>query len=104
PDKAGRAEILAKMIRQLIERHEEPGFRMFADDVDPRGLAQVSAGMTGADLKESLRRVQLPQAVEEGHSGAVQPPFSQDHATSGNRRGANVSGQSAGVYPAARST
>ncbi len=78
PDEAGRAEILTKMIRQLIERHERPGFRMFADDVDPAGLARVGTRMTGADLKEALRRVQLAKAMQEAHTGAVPSPISQD--------------------------
>ena len=43
PDAAGRAEILATMIRRLIAEHEVPGFRMFADDVDPVVLANSSA-------------------------------------------------------------
>jgi transitional endoplasmic reticulum ATPase len=73
PDETGRAEILAKMIRRLIARHEVAGFRMFADDVDPTELARLSDGMTGADLKEVLRRVQLAKAMQEARTGAAQP-------------------------------
>jgi transitional endoplasmic reticulum ATPase len=78
PGEAGRADIFTKMIRELIVRHEVPGFRMFADDVDVPGLAQVSAGMTGADIKEVLRRAQLAKAMQEARSGTVPPPISQD--------------------------
>jgi transitional endoplasmic reticulum ATPase len=78
PDEAGRAEILVKMVRRLIARHEVAGFRMFADDLDPAGLARASAGMTGADLKEVLRRVQLAKAMQEARSGVVAPPIAQD--------------------------
>jgi transitional endoplasmic reticulum ATPase len=77
PDEAGRAEIIAKMIRELIARHEAPGFRMFADDLDPRQLARASHGMTGADLKEVLRRAQLAKAMQEARSGTRPPPISQ---------------------------
>jgi transitional endoplasmic reticulum ATPase len=78
PDEAGRAEIITKMIRQLIARHELPGFRMFADDLDVRDLARASAGMTGADIREVLRRVQLTKAMQEARTGTVPPPIGQD--------------------------
>jgi transitional endoplasmic reticulum ATPase len=78
PDETGRAEIITKMIRQLIARHEVAGFRMFADDLDPQRLARASHGMTGADLKEVLRRVQLAKAMQEARSGTRPPPISQD--------------------------
>jgi len=78
PDEAGRAEIFTKMIRQLIDRHEVPGFRMFAEDLDVRDLARASAGMTGADIKEVLRRVQLAKAMQEARSGTVPPPIGPD--------------------------
>ncbi|MET8068006.1 ATP-binding protein, partial [Micromonospora sp. NPDC005313] len=48
PDEAGRVEILTKMVRELIERYERPGFTMFADDLDPAALAADTAGLTGA--------------------------------------------------------
>jgi transitional endoplasmic reticulum ATPase len=78
PDEAGRAEIISKMIRELIARHEVPPFRMFADDVDPRELAALSAGMTGADIGEVLRRVQLAKAMEEAVGGRPVGPITQD--------------------------
>ncbi|MGY0005555.1 ATP-binding protein [Micromonospora sp. I033] len=90
PDEAGRAEILAKMIRELIDRHERPGFRMFAADVDPAGLAAATPGLTGADLREVLRRVQLAKALREATEGAPPAPISQDdlrEAVAGLRRG-----------------
>jgi transitional endoplasmic reticulum ATPase len=77
PDESGRAEIIAKMIRQLIARHEVSGFRMFADDLDPRELARASLGMTGADIKEMLRRVQLDKAMQEARSGTPAAPINQ---------------------------
>ncbi|MFC0032381.1 AAA family ATPase [Micromonospora chaiyaphumensis] len=90
PDEAGRAEILAKMIRELIDRHERPGFRMFAADVDPGALAAATPGLTGADLREVLRRVQLAKALREATEGAPPAPISQDdlrEAVAGLRRG-----------------
>ena len=73
PDENGRAEIFTKKIRELIERHEVGGFRMFADDIDPRALAAASHGMTGADVKEVLRRVQLAKAMQEARGGPGDP-------------------------------
>ncbi|KAB1914101.1 26S protease regulatory subunit [Micromonospora sp. AMSO31t] len=90
PDEAGRAEILATMIRELIDRHERPGFRMFAADVDPVALAAASPGLTGADLREVLRRVQLAKALREATEGAPPAPISQDdlrETVAGLRRG-----------------
>jgi transitional endoplasmic reticulum ATPase len=77
PDHGGRAQIIAKMIRQLMTRHETGGFRMFADDIDVDGLATASAGMTGADLKEALRRAQLAKAMQEARTGVVAAPIDQ---------------------------
>ncbi|KAB1909948.1 ATP-binding protein [Micromonospora sp. AMSO1212t] len=90
PDEAGRAEILTKMVRELIERHERPGFKMFADDLDPAALAADTAGLTGADLREALRRVQLAKALREAAGGAPPAPIGQDdmrEAVAGLRRG-----------------
>jgi transitional endoplasmic reticulum ATPase len=78
PDQAGRAEILTKMIRALIADHEVGGFRMFADDVDPAGVAAVAPGLAGADLKEILRRTQLAKAMVEARGGPVTPIGQQD--------------------------
>jgi transitional endoplasmic reticulum ATPase len=78
PNEAGRAEIIAKMIRQLIARHEGPDFRMFAPDLDPREIARASHGMTGADIKEVLRRAQLAKAMQEARTGTESPPITQD--------------------------
>ncbi|HET8660569.1 MAG TPA: ATP-binding protein [Micromonosporaceae bacterium] len=78
PDQAGRAEIFVKMVRELVARHEVAGFRMFAGDLDPAELARVSPGMTGADIKEVLRRVQLEKAMQEARTGVAAPPISQE--------------------------
>jgi transitional endoplasmic reticulum ATPase len=78
PDAAGRAEIITKMIRQLAAKHDTPGFRMFAGDIDAHALAAASAGMTGADIKEMLRRLQLSKAMQEARTGRPASPISQD--------------------------
>ena len=78
PDATGRAQILAKMIRQLIVAHEVPGFRMFGDDVDIAECATLSHGLTGADLKEVLRRAQLSKAMREARTGTPASAISQD--------------------------
>ncbi|MGN9811317.1 ATP-binding protein [Micromonospora sp. BQ11] len=83
PDEAGRAEIIAKMVRELVDRHAGPGFRMFADDVDPADLAALSPGLTGADIREVLRRVQLAKAMREATGGAPAGPISQDDLREG---------------------
>ena len=80
PDESGRAEIFRKMIRGLIAAHEAPGFRMFADELDLAELGRASAGMTGADIKEVLRRVQLSKAMQDARTGGqeVEPISQQD--------------------------
>lgn len=78
PDEASRAEIFRKMIRGLIAVHETPGFRMFADDLDLAELARVSHGMTGADIREVLRRVQLAKAMQDARSGGDVGPITQE--------------------------
>jgi len=77
PDATGRAEILATMIRRLVADHEMPGFRMFADDIDPAAFAANSAGLTGADIAEVLRRITMDKAMQEARSGSRVPPISQ---------------------------
>jgi transitional endoplasmic reticulum ATPase len=50
---------------------------MFADDLDLAVLGQASHGMTGADIKEVLRRVQLAKAMQEARTGGTVEPISQ---------------------------
>ncbi|MBU2665329.1 ATP-binding protein [Actinoplanes bogorensis] len=78
PDDASRAEIFRKMIRGLIAAHESPGFQMFADDLDIAALATASHGMTGADIKEVLRRVQLSKAMQDARSAGPVEPITTD--------------------------
>ncbi|MER7458781.1 ATP-binding protein [Micromonospora sp. NPDC126480] len=90
PDEAGRAEIISKMIRDLVDQHERPGFRMFAADVDPAVLAAEAPGLTGADIREVLRRVQLAKAMWEATGGRPAGPIRQADlrtAIEGLRRG-----------------
>jgi transitional endoplasmic reticulum ATPase len=77
PDDTSRAEIFRKMIQALIAAHEAAGFRMFADDLDLGELGRVSHGMTGADIKEVLRRVQLAKAMQDARTGGVVEPIAQ---------------------------
>ena len=77
PDEASRAEIFRKMIAQLVAVHEEPGFTMFAEGIDLAELARASHGMTGADIKEVLRRVQLTKAMQDARTGGLVDPISQ---------------------------
>jgi transitional endoplasmic reticulum ATPase len=81
PDEASRAEIFRKMIRSLISAHEEPGFQMFDEDLDLAELARASHGMTGADIKEVLRRVQLAKAMQDARGGGRVAPISQRDLT-----------------------
>jgi transitional endoplasmic reticulum ATPase len=77
PDEASRAEIFRKMVRGLIAAHEAPGFQMFDDDLNLAELARASHGMTGADIKEVLRRVQLAKAMQDARGGGQVAPISQ---------------------------
>jgi transitional endoplasmic reticulum ATPase len=88
PSATGRAQILTGMLRQLIADHETDGFRMFADDVNVVELANVTPGLTGADLRELLRRVRMAKAMTEARYGAATPITQQDllDALAGMRR------------------
>ena len=81
PDEPSRAEIFRKMIRGLIVAHETPGFRMFDEHLDLAELARASHGMTGADIKEVLRRVQLAKAMQDARTGGQVTPISQADLT-----------------------
>jgi transitional endoplasmic reticulum ATPase len=78
PDDVSRAEIFRKMIAQLRSVHESPGFIMFADDLDLAELGRISHGLTGADIKEILRRVQLSKAMQDARTGGMVSPISQE--------------------------
>lgn len=78
PDEVSRAEIFRKMIAQLRSVHDEPGFTMFADDLDLAELGRASHGLTGADIKEILRRVQLSKAMQDARTGGLVTPISQE--------------------------
>ncbi|GAB3823966.1 ATP-binding protein [Dactylosporangium cerinum] len=75
PGPQARADILTKLLRRLIARHEVGGFRLFADDLDVAALAAASTGMTGADFKEALRRAQLDKAMHEARHGSAASPI-----------------------------
>ncbi|WP_306205169.1 ATP-binding protein [Actinoplanes sp. RD1] len=81
PDDAGRTEIFRKMIAQLAATHEQPGFTMFADGLDLAELGRLSHGMTGADIKEALRRVQLAKAMQDARTGGLVDPIGQADLT-----------------------
>ena len=78
PDEVSRAEIFRKMIAQLRSVHETAGFTMFADDLDLAELGRISHGLTGADIKEILRRVQLSKAMQDARTGGMVSPISQE--------------------------
>jgi transitional endoplasmic reticulum ATPase len=88
PSAHGRAAILTGMLRQLVADHETDGFQMFADDVNVVELANVTPGMTGADLRELLRRVRMAKAMTEARHGSAAPIRQQDllDALAGMRR------------------
>jgi transitional endoplasmic reticulum ATPase len=77
PDARGRAQILARMIRNLIDGLELPGFRLFAEDLDLEELAGLTDGLVGADLREILRRAQLAKAMHEARTGHPAAPIDQ---------------------------
>ncbi|MBB2943904.1 transitional endoplasmic reticulum ATPase [Actinoplanes lutulentus] len=81
PDETARSEIFRKMVRALIAVHETPGFRMFAEDLDFGALGVAATGMTGADIKEVLRRVQLTKAMQDARGGGADPISQQELLT-----------------------
>lgn len=78
PSEAGRADIFRMKIRELAERHEYAGFRMFGEDVDATALAAASHGFSGADVAEVLRRAQLSKAMQEARGGKGEPITQSD--------------------------
>jgi transitional endoplasmic reticulum ATPase len=83
PDATGRAEIMRTMIRDLARRYDRPGFRMFDRDVDPVALVAEAPGLTGADLREVLRRARLAKAMHEARTGDRAAPISHDDLARG---------------------
>ncbi|MCE0537872.1 ATP-binding protein [Kineosporia rhizophila] len=73
PGDAARADILAKLLKALEGKHSTDAFRLFADDVSVTELAHLSAGLSGADLAEVLRRAQLEKAMTEARGGQAGP-------------------------------
>ncbi|HST84472.1 MAG TPA: hypothetical protein VLL08_22225, partial [Kineosporiaceae bacterium] len=59
-------------------QHEINGFQMFADDIDVAEIAHLTSGMSGADLKELLRRVQMTKAMQEARGSARAGAITQD--------------------------
>ena len=51
---------------------------MFADDIDVDGLAAAAVGLSGADLRELLRRVQMAKAMQEARGGGPPDAITQD--------------------------
>jgi transitional endoplasmic reticulum ATPase len=87
PDERGRAQILTRMIRDLIASNRAGAdFHMFAEDVDVEALAAAAHGMTGADLREVLRRAQMAKAMEEARSGRPAGPIGQEDLRAGIER------------------
>jgi transitional endoplasmic reticulum ATPase len=78
PDEHGRTQILAHMIRDLTAEYGADGFRLFADALDLAELGRLSTGMTGADLREVLRRTQMTKALDEARTGRRPGPISTD--------------------------
>ncbi len=77
PDARGRAQILTRMMQDLIAVLEADGFRLFADDVDVDELGRLTDGMVGADLREILRRAQLAKAMREARTSRPAGPIHQ---------------------------
>lgn len=78
PGNAARADILAKQIRALEQRHGTDAFRLFAADLSIPGLAEQAVGLSGADLAELLRRAQLEKAMTEARGGSAGPITQED--------------------------
>ena len=77
PDARGRAQILTRIMADLIAVLEADGFRLFADDVDVDELGRITDGMVGADLREILRRAQLAKAMREARTSRPAGPILQ---------------------------
>jgi transitional endoplasmic reticulum ATPase len=67
-------------MRREIAAWEKVPYGLFAEDVEPAGLALLSAGMSGADIVEVLRRTQHAAAVRYARTGVATPITQADLA------------------------
>lgn len=75
PDQTARAEIFASHIPVATSDDE---FSPFEPNIDLISLGEVSDDMTGADIKEILRRIRLRHAMKEIREGISTPISQQD--------------------------
>jgi transitional endoplasmic reticulum ATPase len=73
PDAPARADIFRKILRTQVEAHETPGFRLLDEDIDVDALADATEDMSGADVDEILRRIQMSKALTEARGEPVTP-------------------------------
>lgn len=77
PDEEGRMEIISSIVSRQINKLESGDFRIFGDGIMVADLVQATDGMSGADITEIFRRLQLKKAMEEARGSTVHP-VSQD--------------------------
>jgi transitional endoplasmic reticulum ATPase len=58
-------------------RNESGEFTIFADDLEVPEIAELTDGMSGADITEIFRRIGMKKAMEEARTSRSQEPISQ---------------------------
>lgn len=77
PDNEARTEIVSGIISKAIITQEDTEFKPYADELDIPEVTRQTDGMSGADISEIFRRINLKKAMEEARTGSAEP-ISQD--------------------------
>jgi ATP-dependent 26S proteasome regulatory subunit len=77
PDVEARQEIISSIISKTMLRNESGEFKIFADDLEVPEIAELTDGMSGADITEIFRRIGMKKAMEEARTSRSQEPISQ---------------------------
>lgn len=75
PDDIARAQIFASMIPM---QENEQSFSPFEKNIDFVKLAETKDDITGADIREVLRRLRVTRAMQEIREGKIVPISQQD--------------------------
>ncbi len=73
PDAAARVDIFEKKLRRFIADRESTGRVRVADDVELTELGRASAGFSGADIEETIRRAKRAKGRQQARGTAATP-------------------------------
>lgn len=72
PDEEARKKIIEGIIKKSPSDADD-AFKVYADDLDPQGLARISETLSGADLDEVFRRLKFRKAMLEASEAEKLP-------------------------------